>query len=105
MVLGLGKKRINLRLPEELVRETDGVASVENKNRTELIKEALNDYLRRKESEDEFKDNIVDMYLDDVISFDVLKAVIGKKDSEAARASKEILEGGEDIAERMAGLE
>lgn len=105
MVLGLGTKRINVRLPEKLVRETDGIANVEHKNRTELIKDALRDYLGKKEADEEFKEKIVDMYLDDEISYEVLKAIIGRKDSEAARASKEILERGEKIADEMADLE
>lgn len=95
---------MNLRLPEKLVEEADGVAEVKHKNRTELIKEALDDYLRKHKGGEEFKKEIVDLYLEGEISYEVLKTIIGRENAEAARSSKEILERGEEIADRMAGL-
>jgi metal-responsive CopG/Arc/MetJ family transcriptional regulator len=104
-VIGLGTKRVNIRLPEKLVQEADGIAKVRHKNRTELMKEALTDYLRKLEDEKGFKEEVVDFYLDDEISYDVLKALIGKRDAEAVRASKDILEKGDRLAGKMADLE
>ncbi|KXB04621.1 CopG family transcriptional regulator [candidate division MSBL1 archaeon SCGC-AAA382A03] len=101
----MGTKRINVRLPERLVREADGIAKVEHKNRTELIKEALNDYLQKFEREEEFKEKIVDLYLDGSISYDILEAVIGKRDAVAVKTSRNILERGSELADEMAGLE
>lgn len=105
MVIVLGTKRINVRLPEELVREADGTAKVKHKNRTELIKEALADYLQKSERGEEFKEKAVDLYLDGEISYEVLEALIGRRDAESVKASKDILERGDEIAEEMADLE
>ncbi len=104
-VFGLGTKRVNVRLPEKLVREADGIAKVEHKNRTELIKEALTNYLQKHEDEEEFKEKVVDLYLEGEISYEILEAVIGRRDAEAAKASKDILERGDEIAEKMADFE
>lgn len=101
----MGTKRINVRLPEKLVRGADGIAKVKHKNRTELIKEALDDYLRKYEDEEEFKEDVVDLYLDREISYEVLETLIGSRDAEAVKASKDILERGDEIVEKMASLE
>lgn len=105
MVIVMGTKRINVRLPEELVREADGAAKVEHKNRTGLVKEALADYLQSFEKEEGFKEKAVDLYLDGEISYEVLEALIGRRDAEGVKASKDILERGDEIAEEMADLE
>ncbi|KXA93007.1 CopG family transcriptional regulator [candidate division MSBL1 archaeon SCGC-AAA259E17] len=101
----MGTKRVNVRLPEKLVRETDGIAKARQKNRTDLIREALGEYLRKVEDEKKFREEIVDLYLDKEVSYEVLKAIIGRRDAEAVKASRDILEGGEELAAKMADLE
>lgn len=41
-------KRITVRLPNSLIREVDGIASMEEKNRNEFIKEAMRLYIKEK---------------------------------------------------------
>ena len=44
------------------------------------------------------------VYLDDEIDFGVLKGFVGRQDAESVRASKELLERGDEIADDLAEL-
>jgi metal-responsive CopG/Arc/MetJ family transcriptional regulator len=43
--------KVNFRLPEELVEKADVAAEISRKNRTEIVKEALQEYLKQVENE------------------------------------------------------
>lgn len=96
--------RVNFRLPEELVRKADVAAEITHKNRTEIIKEALQEYLERVENDEKFKEDVVDLYLDGQIGFEVLKEFVGRQDAESVRASKNLLERGDELADELADL-
>lgn len=98
-------KRVNFRLPEELVTQADVTAEVTHKNRTEVVIEALRQYLADKESEEGFREAVVDLYLADGIDDETLVDVLGRQDAEAVRASKEVLDRGEELADELAALE
>lgn len=100
----MGTKRVNVRLPEELVKQADIAATVSHKNRTDILIEALREYLAEKESEEQFREAIVELYLQDEIEFDALVSVLGKQDAEAVRASKSVLDRGESISDELADL-
>lgn len=100
----MGSTRVNFRLPEELIERADVAAEVRKKNRTEIVKEALKEYLADIEDDETFQEAVVELYLDDRIGFDVLKAFIGRQDAESVKASKAILDRGEDLADTLAEL-
>ncbi|MBP1986634.1 ribbon-helix-helix domain-containing protein [Halolamina salifodinae] len=97
-------KRVNFRLPEELITQADIAAEVTHKNRTEVLVEALRQYLEEIESEESFREAVVELYLDGEIEFEKLAEVIGRQDAEAVRASKNVLDRGEEIADELADL-
>jgi len=97
-------KRVNFRLPDELIEKADVAAEISHKNRTEIIKEALQEYLQEVEDQKEFKEAVIELYLDDEISFDTLKQFIGRQDAESVRASKNLLEQGDELADELADL-
>lgn len=101
----MGSTRVNFRLPEELVEKADVAAEVTHKNRTEIVKEALQEYLEQVEDDEKFKEAVVELYLDQQIGFDTLKEFIGRQDAEAVKASKTILDQGEDLADDLAELQ
>jgi hypothetical protein len=68
------------------------------------VKEALQVYLADVEADERFTEAVVELYLDDQIRFDVLKEFIGRQDAESVRASKTILDQGEDLADDLAEL-
>lgn len=96
--------RVNFRLPDELVEKTDVAAEVTRKNRTEIVKEALRAYFDDVEDDETFNEAVVELYLDDQIDFPVLKAFIGRQDAEAVRASKTVLDQGDELADELADL-
>jgi metal-responsive CopG/Arc/MetJ family transcriptional regulator len=99
----MGTSKVNFRLPTSLIEKADVAAEITHKNRTELITEALRDYLA--EIEDEaFKEAVVELYLDDQVDFDVLKEFIGRQDAESIRASKILLNHGDELADDLAEL-
>ncbi len=96
--------KVNFRLPDSLVEKADVAAEVAHKNRTEVVKEALQQYFREVEDDEAFKEAVVELYLDDGIGFDALVEFVGRQDAEAIRASKEILDRGDEIAEEFGDL-
>lgn len=100
----MGSTRVNFRLPEDLIQKADVAAEVSKKNRTEIVKEALQEYLNDIEDDETFKEAVVELYLNDQISFEVLKEFIGRQDAESIRTSKQILDQGEDLADELAEL-
>jgi metal-responsive CopG/Arc/MetJ family transcriptional regulator len=95
-------KKVNFRLPDELVEKADVAAEISHTNRTEIIKQALQEYLQEAENEDEFREAVVELYLDNEIEFDTLREFIGRRDAESVRASKNLLDQGEELADELA---
>jgi metal-responsive CopG/Arc/MetJ family transcriptional regulator len=100
----MGTTRVNFRLPEDLLDKADVAAEVSRKNRTEIVTEALQAYLADIEDDEAFKQAVVELYLDDQIGFDVLTEIIGRQDAESVKASKTILEQGEELVDDLADL-
>lgn len=100
----MSTKRVNFRLPEELVRQADIAAEVTHKNRTEVLVEALRQYLTEMEDDERFREAVVELYLDGTVEFDTLTETVGRQDAEAVRASKELLDDGEALADELADL-
>jgi Arc/MetJ-type ribon-helix-helix transcriptional regulator len=101
----MGTTRVNFRIPEDLIEKADVAAKITHKNRTEIVMEALREYLEEIEDEEAFKEDVIDLYLDNEISFETLKEFIGRQDAESVRASKTLLDDGEELAEELAELE
>jgi metal-responsive CopG/Arc/MetJ family transcriptional regulator len=100
----MGSTKVNFRLPDDLIEKADVAAEVSHKNRTEVVKEALQEYLEEIEDDETFKEAVIELYLDDEISFDTLKEFIGRQDAESVKASKTILDQGENLADELAEL-
>ena len=100
----MGSTKVNFRLPDDLVEKADVAAEVSHKNRTEIVKEALQEYLEEIEDNEAFKEAVIELYLDNRIGFDTLKEFIGRQDAESVKASKTILDQGEDLADELAEL-
>lgn len=102
--ISMGNTRVNFRLPEELVEKADVAAEITHKDRTEIVREALKQYLEQVEEGEKFKEAVVELYLDNQIEFDVLKEFIGRQDAEAVKASKTLLDQGDELADELADL-
>lgn len=100
----MGTRHVNFRLPDELIEKADTAAEITHKNRTEIIKEALQNYFQEVEDDESFREAVVELYLDDRIGFETLKEFVGRQDAEAVRASKQVLDRGEELADELADL-
>ncbi len=100
----MGTSRVNFRLPDELLERADVAAEVTHRNRTEIVKEALRNYLDDVEDDEAFREAVIDLYLDDEIGFETLRAFLGRQDAEAVRASRSVLDEGEELADDLADL-
>ena len=101
----MSTKRVNFRLPEELITQADIAAEVTHKNRTEVLIEALRQYLEEIESQESFREAVVELYLEDQVEFEKLVEVIGRQDAEAVRSSKTVLDRGAELADDLADTE
>ncbi len=95
-------RKVSMRLPEELIELLDIVASIEFADRTELVKRALKNYMDSLLQNEQFKETVVNYYLEGKISFKQLERILGKEDASAIKASKELLDQGELLAQRIA---
>lgn len=100
----MGTKRVNFRVPVDLVEKADVAAEVSHRNRTEVLIEALRTYLAEIEEDEAFREAVVELYLDDEIDFETLKEFVGRQDAESVRASKSLLDQGDAVAEELADL-
>jgi len=101
----MGTTRVNFRIPEDLIEKADIAAKVTHKNRTEIVTEALRDYFDHIEDKEAFKEDVIELYLDDELGFEILQEFIGRQDAESVRASKTLLDEGEELADELAELE
>ena len=95
-------KKISARFPAALLDEMDLIASLEHMDRTELMKQAIKDFLKKLARTPGFKEKAVDLYLQRKLSFDRLQLLLGKEDAVAVKASKELMEQGERLARKLA---
>lgn len=96
--------RVNFRLPEKLLEKADVTAEATHRNRTEIMKDALREYLGSFENDEDFRQKVVELYLDGELGFDEMEIVIGKQDAEAVKATSEILDKSDEKASKLAGL-
>ena len=97
-------KDIGIRLPNELIEKADVATEVSHKNRTEIVRDALQQYLWEVEDDETFQEAAVELYLGDEIEFETLRQFIGQQDGEAVQTSKTTLNQGDNLADDLAEL-
>jgi len=95
---------VDLQLPDHLVEKIEIAAKALSKSRTEIVDNALRQYLQEFEGDEEVKEEVVELYLHDEIGFDLLKQIIGQQDAESAREAKALLEQGEDLVDGLTDI-
>lgn len=93
---------IALSLPEGLIEKADILAKLEYKNRAEIIKSALKEYIGRIENIEKLKERATELYLNDKLGYNELVIIIGRQNAESVKASKRILDRGNKIAKDIA---
>ena len=96
-------KRVQFRAPEQLIEQADVLATAEDRDRTDVLIEALRAYLSESSENDDVKRDIANAYYNDTIEYNQMKAVLGPKEAENLRLLKDQLENRE-LAHEVADL-
>lgn len=94
------KKRVQFRAPSRLIDRADSLAAVFGSDRTDILIDALREYLRDAAHDDEIKQEIAGAYYDDEITFEQLKSLVGKEEAANFRVLNEQLD--DDLTEELA---
>ncbi|MFC7081400.1 hypothetical protein [Halorussus caseinilyticus] len=96
------KRRVQFRAPSRLIDRTDSLADVFGSDRTDVLIDALRQFLRDAAHDDEIKQEIAGAYYDDEITFEQLKLLVGKEEAANFRVLKRQLD--EDLTDELAEL-
>ena len=96
-------KRVQFRAPEQLIEQADVLATAEDRDRTDILIEALRAYLRESSESDDVKRDIANAYYEEIIDYEEMKTLLGPKEAENLRLLKDQLENRE-LAEEVADL-
>jgi predicted transcriptional regulator len=96
------KKRVQFRAPSRLIDRADSLADVFGSDRTDVLLDALRQFLRDAAHDDEIKQEIAGAYYDGEITFEQLKLLVGKEEAANFRVLKRQLD--EDLTDELAGL-
>lgn len=83
-----GKKRVQFRAPRGLIARADALATVLDTDRTDILTDALAEYLRDASHDDDLKQEIANAYYDGDIDFEQLQALVGHEEAANFRVLK-----------------
>lgn len=95
-------KQISVRFPEEFLEEIDTIAKIEYTDRTALMKKALRKYIAMELEKGGLREVVVRRYLEGKINYRNLEVLLGKGDAQAVKASKRVMDKGEELAKKLA---
>ncbi|MFP8890819.1 hypothetical protein ACLI4U_13775 [Natrialbaceae archaeon A-CW2] len=87
-----GPRRVHFQSPEYLVERLDAVASLFDKDRTDLLVEAIREYLEDTAESETFQDLVAERYYDDQLEFETVKQLVGAETAQRLRLLKADLE-------------
>lgn len=71
------RKRVHFLSPEELVKRADAIADVMGTDRTDVINEALREYIEEATEDERFRQRVAEAYYDGRLEHDVVEALVG----------------------------
>ncbi|AGB38834.1 ribbon-helix-helix protein, CopG family [Natronococcus occultus] len=80
--------RVHFRAPERLIEQADALAIAEGKNRTDVLVEALREYLANASDEERVQQAIANAYYEGQLEFDQVKAIVGVEAAQNFRVLK-----------------
>lgn len=80
--------RVHFRAPERLIEQADALAIAEEKNRTDVLVEALREYLANASDEEAVQQAIANAYYEDRLDFEQVKAIVGVETAQNFRVLK-----------------
>ncbi|ELY51670.1 hypothetical protein [Natronolimnohabitans innermongolicus] len=80
--------RVHFRAPERLIEQADALAIAEDKNRTDVLVEALREYLANASDEEQVQQAIANAYYEDRLEYEQVKAIVGVETAQNFRVLK-----------------
>ena len=96
------KRRVQFRASKKLIERADTLAAVLGTDRTDVLTDALREYLRDAAHDGRLTQEIAGAYYDDEISFEQLKALVGPEEATNFRVLKRQLD--DSLTEELADL-
>lgn len=92
-------RRVHFQSPEYLVDRLDAIADLFDTDRTDLLVEAIREYIEETAESETFQELVATKYYDDQLEFETVKQLVGAETAQRLRLLKADLEGGSlDIA-------
>jgi len=86
-------RRVHFQSPEYLVERLDAVAELFGTDRTDLLVEAIREYLEETADSETFQELVATKYYDDQLEFETVKQLVGTETAQRLRLLKADLEG------------
>ncbi|WP_042664203.1 hypothetical protein [Haloferax sp. ATB1] len=86
-------RRVHFQSPEYLVERLDAIAALFDKDRTDLLVEAIREYIEETADSETFQELVATKYYDDQLEFEAVKQLVGAETAQRLRLLKADLEG------------
>jgi len=86
-------RRVHFQSPEYLVERLDAIAALFDKDRTDLLVEAIREYIEETADSETFQELVATKYYDDQLEFEAVKQLVGAESAQRLRLLKADLEG------------
>jgi len=85
-------RRVHFQSPEYLVDRLDAIADLFDKDRTDLLVDAIRDYIEETADSETFQELVATNYYDDQLEFETVKQLVGAETAQRLRLLKADLE-------------
>lgn len=86
-------RRVHFQSPEYLVERLDAIADLFDKDRTDLLVEAIRDYIEDTAHSESVQELVATKYYDGQLDFEAVKQLVGAETAQRLRLLKSDLEG------------
>lgn len=86
-------RRVHFQSPEYLVERLDAIADLFDKDRTDLLIEAIREYIEDTADSETFQELVAAQYYDNQLEFETVKQLVGAETAQRLRLLKADLEG------------
>jgi hypothetical protein len=85
-------RRVHFQSPEYLVDRLDAIADLFDRDRTDLLVEAIREYIEDTTESETFEELVATKYYDDQLAFETVKQLVGAETAQRLRLLKSDLE-------------
>jgi len=86
-------RRVHFQSPESLVEQLDAIADLFGTDRTDLLVEAIREYIEDTAHSNQFQELVAERYYDDELDFETVKRLVDPETAQRFRLLKADLDG------------